>query len=194
MRSSDPESTKTAESDLLSHHIQQAYCKNRPQYRQSRKLTAVKAYSVANESRHLLVFGVPQIDLTRELRNELSRYGTVQQVQNVTEALKKTGSVKIEAFTDVFHVKFEKLERARRAKKLLDARNFYGGILHVSYAPERETVTELREKLFKRRKEVEFRLRVNTPKRDHKATDPDGSSASSSGVVPNKRFKSTNFP
>lgn len=142
----------------LSHHVRHEYCHKRPAYRASRKQTAVKAYSVASESRHLLVFGVPQIDLVRELKVEFRRHGTVQLVQNVTEAIKATESVEIEPFTDVFHVQFEKLERARRAKRLLDAKNFYGGILHVSYAPERESIDELRQKLAQRRREVAYRV------------------------------------
>ncbi|XP_058822349.1 RNA-binding protein 48 [Topomyia yanbarensis] len=154
--SSDPESNSE-----LSHHIRFKYCRNRPLYRKSKKLTAVKVYSVANESRHLLVFGVPQIKLLRELKNEFQRYGTVQLVHNVTESIGATGNFDVEAFTDVFHVKFEKLEKARRAKKFLDAKNFYGGILHISYAPERETIEELREKLQQRRKEVRFRIHSN---------------------------------
>lgn len=96
------------------------------------------------------------------MKNELKRYGKLDVVQNVTDALKTTGKVDIEAFTDVFHVKFEKLERARRAKRFLDAKNFYGGVLHISYAPERETIHELKEKLHQRKREVEFCLKRNT--------------------------------
>ncbi|XP_038119016.1 RNA-binding protein 48 [Culex quinquefasciatus] len=89
--SSDPE-PNAPNNNNLSHHVRHEYCHNRPSYRASRKQTAVKAYSVASESRHLLVFGVPQIDLLRELKVEFRRYGTVQLVQNVTEAVKATGS------------------------------------------------------------------------------------------------------
>jgi len=70
-------------------------------------------------------------------------------------------SVELEAFTDCFHVCFEKLERARKAKKIIDKKNFYGGILHVSYAPEHETLDELRQKLQQRRKEVDYRIKIN---------------------------------
>ncbi len=34
-------------------------------------------------------------------------------------------------------------------------RSFYGGILHVSYAPEFETINDTREKLRERRQQVE---------------------------------------
>lgn len=36
-------------------------------------------------------------------------------------------SVTIEQFTDVYHVAFEKIYCARRAKKFMDAKTFYGG-------------------------------------------------------------------
>lgn len=58
-------------------------------------------------------------------------------------------------------MKFEKLDKARRAKKFLDAKNFYGGILHISYAPERETADDLRQKLEQRKREIEYRLNLN---------------------------------
>lgn len=152
--SSDPESNPIE----LSHHIRYQYCHNRPSYRKSKKPTAVKVYSVANESRHLLVFGVPQINLLRELKAQFRRHGTIQNVLNVTNSIKATGKFEVEAFTDVFHIKFEKLEKARQAKKVLDAKNFYGGILHISYAPEKESLQDLQEKLAQRRKEVNFRI------------------------------------
>jgi len=75
--------------------------------------------------------------------------------------------VELEAFTDVFAVKFERLEVARRAKKMLDARQFFGGILHISYAPERESLDELREKMVQRRQEVAQRIRSNQKDQPH---------------------------
>lgn len=69
-------------------------------------------------------------------------------------------------FTDVYHVKFHKLEHARRAKRFLDATEFYGGILHISYAPEYESLDELRRKLTQRRNEVYQRINVNA-KNEH---------------------------
>lgn len=182
--SSDPESNSD-----LSHHIRFNYCRNRPVYRKTKKLTAVKAYSVANESRHLLVFGVPQINLTRELKNEFRRIGTVQLVQNVTESIKATGNFELEAFTDVFHVRFEKLEKARRAKKILDAKNFYGGILHISYAPERETIDDLRQKLHQRRKEVNYRVQQNRQQDLKRADKRDSSAVSSVDNISAKRLR-----
>ena len=47
----------------------------------------------------------------------------------------------------------------RIAKKKLDDYSFYGGSLHVSYAPEYESVNETREKLQERRKVVAAKIR-----------------------------------
>lgn len=182
--SSDPE--KSDNNSDFKHHIRANYCRTRALYRNSKKPTAVKVYSVANESRHLLVFGVPQINLARELKDQLRRHGNIQLVQNVTEDIKASGSFDVELFTDVFYVKFEKLDKARRAKKFLDAKNFYGGILHISYAPERETAEDLRQKLEQRKREVAYRLVSNRSVRK-RAVDP--VPQSTIGPMPPKRFK-----
>ncbi|XP_036331138.1 RNA-binding protein 48 [Rhagoletis pomonella] len=141
------------------HHIRQKYCLNRLEYRKGRRLRAVKVYTVANESNHLLVFGVPKINLKQEIKCKLQRCGELEFIQCVTEEVAK--KVELEAFTDVFHVKFAKVQLARLAKTYLDAQEFYGGILHISYAPEYETIDELRQKILLRKVEVKHRQRVN---------------------------------
>ncbi|XP_067631450.1 RNA-binding protein 48 [Eurosta solidaginis] len=146
-------------SDILPHHVRQEYCHNRLQYRKGRRLRAVKVYTAANESRHLLLFGVPKINLKQEVKCKLQRCGQVEALHTVTEEMSK--KVELEAFTDVFHVKFDKVQAGRLAKLYLDAQEFYGGILHISYAPEYETMDELRQKLLQRKTEVIHRQRVN---------------------------------
>lgn len=42
---------------------------------------------------------------------------------------------------------------------MLDTKNFYGGILHVCYAPELETIDETRQKLIQRQRDVVYRLK-----------------------------------
>lgn len=49
----------------------------------------------------------------------------------------------------------------RIAKRFLDGKNFYGGLLHVFYVPELESITETRAKLFQRRKDVSMRIKRN---------------------------------
>ena len=47
----------------------------------------------------------------------------------------------------------------RFAKKKLDDWSFYGGVLHVCYATELESVEETREKLQQRRRVIESKTR-----------------------------------
>ncbi|EDW77210.2 uncharacterized protein Dwil_GK22053 [Drosophila willistoni] len=146
-------------SSSTEHHKRLEYCTTRLPYRQGRELKAVKVYTVASESKHLLVFGVPKIQLQGNLKNKLQQF------------------VELEAFTDVFAVKFDRVEVARRAKRQMDAKQFYGGILHISYAPERETLQELREKLTQRRSEVSYRLSRNLTETKQKEEEEQASTA-----------------
>lgn len=47
------------------------------------------------------------------------------------------------------------------AKRFIDNKNFFGGLLHVFYAPELETLTETRTKLKQRRKDVATQIKRN---------------------------------
>lgn len=106
------------------------------------------------------MFGVPRINLASDLKCLLQKSGTISHIECISEEMTKAG-IKLELFTDCFHVVFEKEESARKAKKFNDARNFMGGILHISYAFERESVEETKAKLAKRRMEVNFRMKLN---------------------------------
>ncbi|XP_037951379.1 RNA-binding protein 48 [Teleopsis dalmanni] len=143
----------------LEHHKQQEYCRTRLTYRQGKELKAVKVYTVANESSHLLIFGVPKVNLQNEVKTLSERYGTIEFCKCVTKEMCE--KIVLEQFTDVFHVKYNHIERARRAKRFIDRLEFYGGILHVSYAPELETALETRLKLQKRIHEINHRLKKN---------------------------------
>ncbi|XP_062133973.1 RNA-binding protein 48 [Drosophila sulfurigaster albostrigata] len=143
----------------VEHHKRFEYCTTRLQYRQGRELKAVKVYSVATESKHLMVFGVPKVNLHANIKNKLQGFGKLLSCICVTSEMAK--KMDLEAFTDVFAVHFERVEQARRAKRQLDAKQFFGGILHISYAPERETPQELREKFVQRRKEIGHRIQRN---------------------------------
>lgn len=143
----------------VAHHKRKEYCTTRPRYRQGKKLTAVKVYTIGNESIHLLAFGVPKVNLQSEVRRTFLRHGPLEFVRCVTNEVQQ--KMELEAFTDVFHIKYKRIEHARRAKRFLDAQQFYGGILHISYAPEYETCDEIRDKLNKRMMEVNYRSKIN---------------------------------
>ncbi|CAH8574967.1 unnamed protein product [Schistosoma haematobium] len=126
----------------FSHHVKVGPCFTRPAYRDGRRKTAVKVFTVADESCCLLIFGVPSLDLEHPLKEKCKQYGNVQSVVKIIDYPDK------ETFTDVFVVKYDNLKAARYAKRLLDDSSFYGGSLHVCYAPEYETVAECRLKLY----------------------------------------------
>lgn len=115
---------------------------------------------MASESQNLLIFGVPKINLLQELKQRLLRFGKLYHVRNVTTEMIER-QLELEQFTEVYWAKFYKIYEARKCKRFLDAKEFYGGILHISYAPEYETISELKEKLQKRKLEIEYSLKRN---------------------------------
>ncbi|XP_075989745.1 uncharacterized protein LOC142985441 [Anticarsia gemmatalis] len=136
---------------LLPHHEQQDLCTTRLPYRQGRKLTAVKVYTINDESKHLLVFGVPSLNLRQETKTLFMKFGKIIQF-NLTK-------YPSEQFTETYHAIYESIQAARVAKKMLDGKNYYGGHLHICYAPEMESVDDTREKMALRRTQVVSRLK-----------------------------------
>ncbi|XP_023942224.2 RNA-binding protein 48 [Bicyclus anynana] len=149
---------------LLPHHEQETLCTTRLPYRQGRKLTAVKVYSISKESNHLLIFGVPSLNLRQETKALFTKFGKLLQFNISTEHAS-------EAFTETYHAQYERIQSARHAKRMLDTKNFFGGSLHVCYAPEFESIDETRQKLFQRQKDIIFRLRNLTKDQHNTVTE-----------------------
>ncbi|XP_054462300.1 RNA-binding protein 48 [Anoplopoma fimbria] len=133
--------------DVYKHHEQQKICISRPKYRDGRKSKAVKVYTINLESRYLMVQGVPAIGVMAELIQLCALYGAVEEYRPLDE-------YPAEEFTEVYLVKFQRLISARHAKRHMDEKSFYGGVLHVCYVPEYETVEDTRLKLQDRRRYV----------------------------------------
>ncbi|KAM6202786.1 RNA-binding protein 48 [Rhynchocyon petersi] len=125
---------------LLDHHVQKAVCDTRAKYREGRRPRAVKVYTINLESQYLLIQGVPAVGAMKELVERFALYGTVEQYNALDE-------YPAEDFTEVYLIKFSHLQSARIAKRKMDEQSFFGGLLHVCYAPEFETVDETRKKL-----------------------------------------------
>uniref|UniRef100_A0A3B5MRF2 RNA-binding protein 48 n=1 Tax=Xiphophorus couchianus TaxID=32473 RepID=A0A3B5MRF2_9TELE len=130
--------------EVYKHHEQRRVCISRPKYREGRKAKAVKVYTINLESRYLMVQGVPAIGVMTELIQLCALYGVVEEYRPLDE-------YPAEEFTEVYLVKFQKLTSARAAKRNMDEKSFYGGVLHVCYVPEYETVEDTRLKLQDRR-------------------------------------------
>ncbi|XP_047469847.1 RNA-binding protein 48-like [Penaeus chinensis] len=133
--------------ERLPHHEQMEFCLTRAKYRQGRKLTAVKVYTVNDESKFLIVTGIPAIKICNEVESLCLKYGHVEFIQPLP-------GYPCEAYTEAFLVKYARVKSACFAKVQLDGKSFYGGVLHVFYAPELESVGDTREKLQERRKSI----------------------------------------
>uniref|UniRef100_A0AAV2KAF7 RNA-binding protein 48 n=1 Tax=Knipowitschia caucasica TaxID=637954 RepID=A0AAV2KAF7_KNICA len=126
--------------EVFKHHEQRKICFSRPKYREGRKDRAVKVYTINLESCYVMVQGVPAIGVMKELIQLCALYGTVEEYRPLDE-------YPAEEFTEVYLIKFQKIVSARAAKRRIDGKSFYGGILHVCYVPEYETVEDTRHKL-----------------------------------------------
>nr|XP_019572366.1 PREDICTED: RNA-binding protein 48 [Rhinolophus sinicus] len=129
---------------LFDHHVQKATCDTRAKYREGRRPRAVKVYTINLESRYLLIQGVPAVGAMKELVERFALYGAIEQYNALDE-------YPAEDFTEVYLIKFVNLQSARIAKRKMDEQSFFGGLLHVCYAPEFETVEETRKKLQERK-------------------------------------------
>lgn len=96
------------------------------------------------ESRYLLIQGVPAVGAMKELVERFALYGAIEQYNALDE-------YPAEDFTEVYLIKFLNIQSSRTAKRKMDEQSFFGGLLHVCYAPEFETVEETRKKLQERK-------------------------------------------
>ncbi|KAF9621418.1 hypothetical protein IFM89_021457 [Coptis chinensis] len=112
---------------------------------------AVRVYTVCDESKYLIVKNVPALGCGDEVLKLLESYGEIEECKPMDEE-------ECEPFTDVYWIKFLQVSNARFAKRKLDEFVFLGNKLHVSYAPNFETLIDTKEKLECRRREVLARL------------------------------------
>ncbi|KAL8052628.1 hypothetical protein ABFS82_05G017400 [Erythranthe guttata] len=113
--------------------------------------TAVRVYTVCDESKFLIVRNVPSLGCGDQLAQLFSTYGQV-------EECKPMDAEDCEQYTDVYWIKFHQVNNARFAKRKLDESVFLGNRIQVSYAPQYESLSDTKEKLEGRRKEVLSRL------------------------------------
>ncbi|KAK2727818.1 hypothetical protein QYM36_008341 [Artemia franciscana] len=97
-------------------------------------------YTIASESTNLLIINCPIVVSREDMKRLCRRFG------NVTD-LHELKNYPSEKFTKCFRVVYVNVWHSRTAKRKLDDLNFMGGILHVCYAPELESVEETRLKI-----------------------------------------------
>ncbi|KAJ8497380.1 hypothetical protein OPV22_007932 [Ensete ventricosum] len=113
---------------------------------------AVRVYTVCDESRYLIVRNVPALGCGDDLSRLFGSYGEI-------EECKPMDAEDCDPFTDVYWIKFSQVSNARFAKRKLDESIFLGNLLKVSYAPQFESLLDVKEKLEGRRKEVLGRIK-----------------------------------
>lgn len=134
----------------LPHHVKREICGSRACYREGRKATAVKVYTINQESCYLLITNVNAVGAAEDLKDACLEYGDIADYHAVD-------GYETEPFTEAYLVKFVRIQSARIAKKKLDERSFFGAVLHVCYAPEFETVDETRGKIEDRLRYVAYK-------------------------------------
>ncbi|CAA3006985.1 RNA-binding 48 isoform X1 [Olea europaea subsp. europaea] len=145
-----------------------------PQYKEDHP--AVRVYTICDESKYLIVRNVPSLGCGDELLKLFSTYGQV-------EECKPMDAEDCEPYTDVYWIKYYQVDNARFAKRKLDEFIFLGNQILVSYAPQYESLSDTKEKLEGRRKEVLARLnpkrsRGSSISRSHAASDPSSAQTS----------------
>ncbi|OAD80054.1 hypothetical protein PHYBLDRAFT_92778, partial [Phycomyces blakesleeanus NRRL 1555(-)] len=121
-------------------------------YRDSKTPRAVKVYSVAQESRHIIISNVPALGLSENLLKQCSLYGAVEEIRSLDD------HASVEEFTKVYYLRLGTVDAARRLKQAMDDRPFYSNLLTIAYAPYYETVHDARLKLQNRRNAIHQKL------------------------------------
>ncbi|UJR15509.1 hypothetical protein I4U23_002450 [Adineta vaga] len=143
------------------HHVKEDVCLTRPPYRNGKKSRAVKVYTIAQESKYLLVQNIPSIaGVSEQLLPHFNQYGTIEQFWKL-DGYERKDIRDDDQFLDTMLIKYVQISRARLAKCRLDDMNFMGSSLHVCYAPECENLDDLREKIHDRKVVVQRKSEMN---------------------------------
>lgn len=134
--------------------MREELCRTRLEYRRGKKLTAVKVYTIADESTYLLIWNAPLlngVDVKNDLEQLCGNFGSLDRFESVNTDYNQP-------FTQTFLAKFRSIVDAIRAKKRLDDYELLGSILHVCYAPEYESMEETLAKLQSRQRYVNIKI------------------------------------
>ncbi|XP_006612941.1 uncharacterized protein LOC122718524 isoform X1 [Apis laboriosa] len=101
-----------------------------------------------------MICGVPKLQLGEEIKKLVESYGNIKKIHIVHD-------YPTEEFTEAYYIQYVHIQSARIAKRFIDDKNFYGGSLHVFYVPELESISETKEKLLQRQKDVNIRIKKN---------------------------------
>ena len=108
---------------------------------------------------------MPALGNVEDLIKLFALYGTIEEYVNpsphnvslsltITNRYRLLDEEEAAQFTDVYWVRFENISAARIAKRKCDDYNFIGNLLDVAYAPQFESVSDMKAKLEERRRVV----------------------------------------
>lgn len=126
----------------------------------------VRVYTVANESRVVVIRNVPALGVIEDLLKRLSLYGKVCEYRLLDHADDREAALPFEDlssddsdFTDTVWVQYETVNNARHAKAHGVQKPFYGNKLQITYAPQFESRDDTADKLAQRRQLLQRRAR-----------------------------------
>ncbi|KAL4087109.1 hypothetical protein PRIC1_013009 [Phytophthora ramorum] len=118
----------------------------------------VRVFTVANESRYVVVRNVPALGVIEDLLKRLSLYGKVCEYRLLDHPDDRQEALQFEGvadddneFTDTVWVQYETVNNARHAKVRGVQKPFFGNRLQISYAPQFESREDTADKLAQRR-------------------------------------------
>lgn len=132
---------------------------NRLNYRDSKQPRAVRVYTIAQESKYIIIENVPSLGIVNEMLVRCRLYGKVESYGLLDNHASSTDN------HDVYLIKYDKIQSARLAKRKLDDQPFYNQLLRVSYAPEYEKSQDIRDKFQDRISSVTERLHALNKKK-----------------------------
>ncbi|KAE8973705.1 hypothetical protein PR003_g27153 [Phytophthora rubi] len=138
---------------------------------------SVRVFTVANESRYVVVRNVPALGVIEDLLKRLSLYGKVCEYRLLDHADDRQAALQFEdvadeddEFMDTVWVQYETVNNTRHAKARGVQKPFYGNRLQISYAPQFESREDTADKLAKRRQLLQRRARPHGEKRQAATT------------------------
>lgn len=132
---------------------------NRPDYRDSKTPKAVCVYTIAQESRYLIIENVSTAGNVKDFVHYCQKFGKVVSYHCLDTHASSTDNF------DVVLLKYDEVSSARYAKRKLDNKPYDYQLLRANYAPENETAEDIRAKFQDRLLSVTKRLQ---PKRYNK--------------------------
>ncbi|KAI8369069.1 hypothetical protein BD560DRAFT_128475 [Blakeslea trispora] len=124
----------------------------RPEYRDPKRPRAVCVYTIAQESRYLVIENIPHLGVVDQLVQLCHSFGLIESHRTLDEHPAST------EHTDVVLIEYAHIASARIAKRKLDDKPFFTQLLRVHYAPAYETLQDLRDKFQDRYQAVHRRL------------------------------------